>query len=195
MGARALSHIARAVLRRRFDRRVLCGHCCSLAIQPPDVVAETLDLVVEAGLAVVSLPLCNLYLQDRVPGRTPRWRGVTLLHELRARGIRSPWPRQLPGRLSRIRRPRHARGFPRGHAHRPPRPAVRRVAQRSITTTPADLMGLADAGRIGPGQPADLVLRTRLQRAAVASPGRSRGAPGWSTHRSRAARLSRPDDY
>ena len=41
----------------------------------------------EAGIAVVSLPMCNLYLQDRVPGRTPRRRGVTLLHEMAARGI------------------------------------------------------------------------------------------------------------
>ena len=80
-------HIARAVRRRRFAGRVVCGHCCSLAVQPPDVVAETLDLVAEAGIAVVSLPMCNLYLQDRVPGRTPRWRGVTLLHEIAARGI------------------------------------------------------------------------------------------------------------
>ena len=29
---------------------------------------------------------------------------------------------------------------------------------RAVTTTPADLMGLADAGRIGPGLPADLIL-------------------------------------
>jgi cytosine deaminase len=31
--------------------------------------------------------MCNMYLQDRTAGRTPRWRGVTLLHEMRARGI------------------------------------------------------------------------------------------------------------
>ncbi|MFX4381294.1 amidohydrolase family protein, partial [Acinetobacter baumannii] len=40
-----------------------------------------------AGLAVVSLPMCNMYLQDRTAGRTPRWRGITLLHEMKARGI------------------------------------------------------------------------------------------------------------
>src|SRR5207248_2671746 len=44
--------------------------------------------VAEAGIAIVSLPMCNLFLQDRTPGRTPRWRGVALLHEIRARGIR-----------------------------------------------------------------------------------------------------------
>ena len=47
----------------------------------------TLDLVAQAGLNVVSLPMCNLYLQDRQAGRTPRMRGITLVHEMRARGI------------------------------------------------------------------------------------------------------------
>ena len=32
----------------------------------------------DAGIAVVSLPMCNMYLQGRTAGRTPRWRGVTL---------------------------------------------------------------------------------------------------------------------
>lgn len=48
---------------------------------------RAIDLVARAGLAVVSLPMCNLYLQDRQAGRTPRWRGVTALHELKAAGV------------------------------------------------------------------------------------------------------------
>ena len=47
----------------------------------------TLDMVARAGLHVVSLPMCNLYLQDRHAGRTPRMRGITLVHEMAARGI------------------------------------------------------------------------------------------------------------
>jgi cytosine deaminase len=43
--------------------------------------------VAKAGLHVVSLPMCNLYLQDRQAGRTPRRRGITLVHEMKARGI------------------------------------------------------------------------------------------------------------
>jgi cytosine deaminase len=43
--------------------------------------------VAKAGLRVVSLPMCNLYLQDRHVGRTPRNRGITLVHEMRARDI------------------------------------------------------------------------------------------------------------
>ena len=49
--------------------------------------ARIIAKVREAGIAVVSLPMCNMYLQDRQPGRTPRWRGVTALHELKAAGV------------------------------------------------------------------------------------------------------------
>jgi cytosine deaminase len=46
----------------------VCGHCCSLAVQDESEADRTMDLVAEAGLTVVSLPLCNLYLQDRNAG-------------------------------------------------------------------------------------------------------------------------------
>lgn len=158
VGARSLLHIARAILRQRYARRVVCGHCCSLAIQPPDVVGETLDLVAAAGIAVVSLPMCNLYLQDRGPGRTPRWRGVTLLHELKARGI------AVAVASDNCRDAFHGYG---DHDMLEVFREATRIAHldrpyadwpRAVTTVPADLMGLGDAGRIGPGQPADLVL-------------------------------------
>ncbi len=85
--AAALPHVARAALRHHYQGRVTCGHCCSLAVQPPDEADRTLDLLAEADIAVVTLPTVNLYLQDRRSGRTPRWRGVTLVHEMRRRGI------------------------------------------------------------------------------------------------------------
>ena len=31
--------------------------------------------------------MCNMFLQDRHAGRTPRWRGVTALRELKAAGV------------------------------------------------------------------------------------------------------------
>jgi cytosine deaminase len=83
----ALALIARTAIETGFRGRVQVGHCCSLALQPDCAVRETIALVAEAGLAVVSLPMCNMYLQHRVPGRTPRWRGITLLHELAAAGV------------------------------------------------------------------------------------------------------------
>ncbi|WP_417687177.1 cytosine deaminase [Roseibium sp.] len=85
--AKSLRHIAEAALRAKFDGKIVCGHCCSLAQQDMEEADRTLDLVASAGIGVVSLPMCNMYLQDRSPGRTPRWRGVTLLHEMKARGI------------------------------------------------------------------------------------------------------------
>jgi cytosine/creatinine deaminase len=85
--AAALPHVARAALRHRYQGRVVCGHCCSLAVQPEQQADQTLDLLAEAQVAVVTLPTVNMYLQDRTSGRTPRWRGVTLAHEMRRRGI------------------------------------------------------------------------------------------------------------
>ena len=83
-----LQEVAKTAIRHNFSGQIICGHCCSLAVQPPELVTQTLDLVKTANIGIVSLPMCNLYLQDRQSGRTPRWRGVTLLHELKAAGIR-----------------------------------------------------------------------------------------------------------
>lgn len=85
--AATLPLIARTALRRRFKGRIQVGHICSLSLQSDAVIAETIGLVREAGISVVSLPMCNMYLQGRAPGTTPRWRGVTLLHELAAAGV------------------------------------------------------------------------------------------------------------
>lgn len=85
--AASLPFIARAAIRHGYQGRVACGHCCSLAMQPQGEIDRTLDLVAEAGIAVVTLPTVNMYLQDRTPDRTPRWRGVTTVHEMIKRGI------------------------------------------------------------------------------------------------------------
>ncbi|HTV35705.1 MAG TPA: cytosine deaminase [Xanthobacteraceae bacterium] len=83
-----LPSVARAALRHGYQGRVVCGHCCSLSNQPDDVIDRTLDLLAAAEIAIVTLPTVNMYLQDRSPGRTPRWRGVTVIQEMRRRGIR-----------------------------------------------------------------------------------------------------------
>lgn len=86
--ALTLEPIARAVTRNRFTGRVVAGHCCSLALQPDDDRHRIISQVAEAGITVVSLPLVNMYLQDREPGRTPRWRGVVPFQELAEAGAR-----------------------------------------------------------------------------------------------------------
>ena len=83
----SLPHVAQAVMRNRFGGTVTCSHCINLALQPDDVARRTIELCAASGIAVATMPTPMMYLQDRAPGRTPRWRGVTLVHELRAAGI------------------------------------------------------------------------------------------------------------
>jgi cytosine deaminase len=168
--ARSLSVLAEAALRVGFPTPIVAGHCCSLAVQDEDEIARTLDLMHQARLQVVSLPMCNLYLQDRAPGRTPRRRGVTLLQEFAARGI----PVAIAS--DNCRDPFYAYGD--HDVLEVFREAVR-IAQldrpfgtwhRSVTSTPADIMGLP-AGRIEPGTVADLILfRARTMNELLARP-------------------------
>lgn len=153
-----LDQVAQAVIRHKYQGRVVCGHCCSLAVQVPEVATATIQRVKQAGLGIVSLPMCNLYLQDRQPGRTPRWRGVTLVHELNQAGV----PVAIAS--DNCRDPFHAYG---DHDALEVFSLSVKIAHlnhpysdwcRAITSTPADLMGLATVGRIGVGLPADLVI-------------------------------------
>jgi cytosine/creatinine deaminase len=156
--ARSLERIAAAALRHKFTGKILCGHCCSLALQGPEEEKRIIAMVKEAGIAIVSLPMCNMYLQDRQQGRTPRWRGVTSLHELKAAGVpvmvssdntRDPF--YAYGDLDTLEVFREAT----------------RILQldhpfgswpESVTRAPADIMGLSNHGRIAGGLPANLVL-------------------------------------
>jgi cytosine deaminase len=83
----SLPRIAAAVIRNRFAGRLVCGHCINLALQPEEVARRTIELCAEARLNVVTLPAVMMYLQDREPRRTPRWRGVTLVHEFKQAGV------------------------------------------------------------------------------------------------------------
>jgi cytosine/creatinine deaminase len=156
--ARSLGRIAAAALRHKFAGRVVAGHCCSLSLYGDNERADTIARVADAGVAVVSLPMCNMYLQDRQPSRTPRWRGIAPLHELAAAGVevmvasdntRDPF--YAYGDLDLVEVFREATRI--GHLDHCERPWI--VA---ITTAPANVMGLPGHGRIAVGGPADLVL-------------------------------------
>ena len=155
--AHTLRLIAHETIRRNWQGRVTCGHCCSLAVQDPAFAAETIAAVADAAITVVSLPMVNLYLQGRRPPQTPIWRGITLLHELRAAGIRvvlasdnTRDPFHAFGDLDPMEVFREAVRI--GHLDFPvdPWPAA-------ITSLPAAVMRLP-AGRIQLGATADLVL-------------------------------------
>lgn len=85
--ARGLAATARILRETGFANRVVCGHTCSLAMQPQSEAFATLDAVARLPITLVSLPITNLLLQDAVTGRTPRQRGLTLLKEARERAI------------------------------------------------------------------------------------------------------------
>ena len=127
-------------------------------MQPEDEVAETIALVKKAGITVVSLPMCNLYLQDRQSGKTPYWRGVTQLHELKKAGV------PVAVSSDNCRDPFFGFGDHDGlevfnqsvriaHLDRPYGDWV-----NAITLTPGEVMGLPTVGQIGVGLPADLIL-------------------------------------
>lgn len=155
--AEGLRVVAETKLRRGFAGRVNCGHCCSLSVQAGDRAQNTLALLKQADISVVSLPMCNLYLQDRQQGRMPRYRGVTLLPELRqfevavalaSDNCRDAFFAYGDHDMVEV----FTQGVRIGQLDRP----IGNWPQ-AVTRTPAQIMGL-EAGLIGPGRPADLVV-------------------------------------
>ena len=154
----ALPRVAMAALRHNYAGRVTCGHCCSLSLQDEETTTATIALAAEAGLNIITLPTVNMYLQDRQAGRTPRWRGVTPVLELRQAGVRVA----VAG--DNCRDPFYAYG---DHDMLDTfRQAVRILhldhpfadATAMAGPVPAAIMGLTDRGSIRAGAPADLIL-------------------------------------
>lgn len=158
LAAFALPKIAEAVIRNDFAGRVLCGHCVNLALQPDDVLRRTLELCRDANLTFVTLPTTMMYLMDRTPGRTPRWRGVTAAKEIHAAGLpiavggdnyRDAWfaygDHDMVDTFQQAVRVLHL--------DHPADPFVAMVG-----STPAAIMGLKDVGSLGAGQPADMIV-------------------------------------
>jgi cytosine/creatinine deaminase len=156
--ARSLERIAEALIRHQFAGKSLAGHCCSLALMDESDRARIMARLVEARLNVVSLPMCNMYLQDRHASRTPRWRGVAPLHELDAAGVSTMVSSDNTrdafyayGDLDAVEVYREATRIL--HFDHSARPWL-----EAITTRPAAQMGLDDKGRLAAGLAADLVI-------------------------------------
>ncbi len=174
--ADALRSLADAVIETGFAGRVVAGHCCALARQDEATARTTIDRVAQAGIAVVSLPMCNMYLQDRDSGGafTPLWRGVTLLKELKAAGVavaiasdntRDPF--YAYGDLDGMEVLREgARILHFDH----PQHAVWPWA-RSVGADPAAIAGFIHTATIAVGRPADFILtRARSWTELMARP-------------------------
>ncbi|MEM7759356.1 MAG: cytosine deaminase [Cyanobacteria bacterium P01_A01_bin.40] len=155
--SKCLQKIAQAAIRHDFSNQITCGHCCSLAVQAAEVVQQTIELLQKTNIAVVSLPMCNLYLQDRQANTTPYWRGVTKVRELQQHDI------PVAFASDNCRDPFF--GFGDHDVLEVFEQAVR-IAHLdtpyvnwidSVTTTPAKIMGL-EIGQILPGNSADLII-------------------------------------
>jgi cytosine deaminase len=156
-----LRTLAEAVLRNKFANPVVCGHCCSLSVQAPERQKSTIALVREAGIRVISLPLCNLYLQDRRGDafpRTPQWRGLTLVHDLIDAGV------PVACASDNVRDAFHAFGdYDAAEVYIQ---SVRLAHLDSrlcesptvVTARAAEIIGRPDMGRVEPAAPAHLVI-------------------------------------
>jgi cytosine deaminase len=156
--ARTLIRIARIAAKQKFKGSILCGHCTALALQTDEFIEETLDACVEANIAVVSLPTVNMYLQSRSADKTPRWRGVTVLHEMKSRGM------QVAVAGDNVRDPFYAYG---DHDMLDTYVQAVRILHLdhplddwigAATSRPAAIMKLPDRGMIKAGGPADLIV-------------------------------------
>jgi cytosine deaminase len=161
-GSEILRMIAEAVLRTGFPHPVVCGHCCSLAVQAPERQRQTIDLVKAAGLKIISLPMCNLYLQDRRPAeafpRSPSWRGLTPVQDLLDAGVpvacasdnvRDAFFAYGDFDLLEV----YAQSVRLAHLDTRLADSV-----KVVTTTAAEMVGRPEFGRIAPGAPAHLVV-------------------------------------
>jgi cytosine deaminase len=81
-----LPHLVRWVLDHGFPHPVTASHCVSLGIQPAATQAEVAGALAAAGVAVVTMPQTNLYLQGR-GYETSAPRGITALRHLMAAGV------------------------------------------------------------------------------------------------------------
>lgn len=156
--ANTLLEIARHALGHGNDLRILAGHCCSLSMLTPKDLAKTLETVRKAGIGIISLPACNLYLQDRQTADiTPRWRGLTAFKEARALGI------DVALASDNTRDPFHLFGdldmldtFRLGvRALQLDDPVDRWLD--TVTSTPAKMTG-SSVPAIAPGEPADFII-------------------------------------
>jgi cytosine deaminase len=169
--SRTLDAVARTAIRRGFKAPIQAGHVCSLSTQTDAEAMATIALCADSGMSVINLPMCNMYLQGREAGRTPRWRGVTMVHEFRAAGV------PVSFASDNCRDPFYAYG---DHDMMEVYREAVRIAHldhpygtwtASVTATPAASCGFSESSRIAIGVRADLVLfRARSMTELLARP-------------------------
>jgi cytosine deaminase len=153
-----LEQLAEKTIGEGWQGRVVAGHCCSLAAVDDATASRVIDKVAEAGISVITLPLCNLYLQGRGDTQPVR-RGITRVKELldagvnvfcasdnvqdafgpygRADTLEAAWLTGLAAHLNE---------------------SFRSTLLDMVTGRPAKALGLGDGYGLREGAPADLVV-------------------------------------
>jgi cytosine deaminase len=156
--ARGLRLLLKVLGDRPAPVPITCSHAASLALLPPGPLQWLAERMAAAELAVVALPLTNLWLLGRRPGQVPLQRpqapwpllqraGVTLAFG--ADNVQDPWYPAGDGDPLELLRlaPLTSHLWPGGRRGLAP-----------FTTAPARLLGLGWDGVVRPGAPADLLL-------------------------------------
>lgn len=194
--AECLRATAEAVIRNDFPYSVTFGHCCSLSVHDDARAADTIRLLQQIDARIISLPLCNLYLQGRKWTEDDRplssqWRGLTRLHELMEADL------TVACASDNVRDAFFAYGD--YDALEVFQASVRvghldtrlAAAPAVVTTAAARIMDLPHYGTITPGAPADLVVTAaRTFSEFLARP----AAPRRLVHHE-AFRTAQPPDY
>lgn len=156
--ARGVRLLLSVVQQLRSAVPLTCSHAASLALLGERRLEQVAEQLADAELAVVALPLTNLWLLGRRPGRTPLLRVQAPIHTLQRAGVtvalggdnvQDPW---YPGgdfdpvELLRLV-PLTSHLWP-----------GQRQGLAPFSTAPARLLGLAWDGLVREGAPADLVL-------------------------------------
>ena len=157
-GTFVLRQLAERVLASGFGRPVTASHCVSLGAQDSATARETAALIAQAGIAVVTLPQTNLFLQGRET-TTRKPRGLTAVEDLLNAGVTvaaggDNWrdPFNPMGRIDAMETASLLVSA--GHL-------LVGDAYECVTTHARKAMGLPEV-RVAPGFPADLL--------AIASP-------------------------
>jgi cytosine deaminase len=156
--AQGVGLVVRQMLEQRSAVPLVCSHAASLALLPERRLAPLTEQLAQAGIGVVALPLTNLWLLGRRPGRTPVQRVQAPIRSLQRAGVevaigadnvQDPW---FPGsdfdplelmRLAAIT------------SHVVP---TQRQGLAPFTTAASRLLGLDWDGVLREGAPADLVV-------------------------------------
>jgi cytosine deaminase len=85
--ANTLEYLAERKMTLDFPGRVVAGHCTSLSAMHETDATRVIEKVAQAGIFIVTLPSCNLFLMGRQDHGLIR-RGLTRVRELMAAGVK-----------------------------------------------------------------------------------------------------------